>query len=310
MFGCPIPTFNVNGNNGNEFATAALLNNQNNNPWSMMPWLVFAWLFRGNGFGCNNGEYCNGNMQSAYNAAIAGQALTANQVDAVRNEVGRILSEVQCNSQTGREILQSINQFASTQGLANCATREAVMNAAQQIQSQMCCNAQALTAAINGVSSKICDSTFALDKSITQSAFATERGFCNLGQQLASCCCDLKSGLLTFQNNVNNGFSQIGFQSQTNTANIVQAIKDEGNATRALLTQYHCEDQQAQLQRENQGLRDRLAQNSLDAVAQAIVTNNNNQTSNVTAQLLAISNAIARIPTTTTPATTTPAAAA
>ena len=275
MFEGVTPMFNVGGNH--DLATAALLNQQNNSPWQMMPWLVFAWLFRQNGFGgygCGDG-FAGAN--AAYNSAIAGQTLTASQVDAVRNEVGRILSEVQSNSQTGREILSSIQSFAASQGLANCATREAILEAAQNVQNSICCNASTLAAAINGVS-----------KDIMQAAFANERGLQGVQGQLASCCCDLKSQMLQNQNATNNGFAQVGFASQTQAAATIQAIKDEGSATRALLTQYHCEDQQNQLQRENQALRDQL--------------NNNNLTSQVallTQQLNAISAAVAKIPTTT-----------
>lgn len=276
MFEGVTPMFNVGG--GHDLATAALLNQQNNSPWQMMPWLVFAWLFRQNGFGYGGDGFPGAN--AAYNSAIAGQTLTASQVDSVRNEVGRILSEVQSNSQTGREILSSIQSFAASQGLANCATREAILEAAQNVQNSICCNASTLAAAINGVS-----------KDIMQASFATERGFQGIQGQLASCCCDIKTQLLQNQNATNNGFAQIGFASQTQSAATIQAIKDEGSATRALLTQYHCEDQQNQLLRENQALRDQL--------------NNNNLTSQVallTQQLNAISAAVAKIPTTTTTA--------
>lgn len=318
-----VPTFNIGGNNNNDAAMFAAMNNNQNQYW--WPFLLLAWMFNGGGWGFGNGGFGRGGFGGGCGmpcfgvGQIAADALTANQVADIRNEVGRILSEVQCNSQTGRDICQAVQNFASAQGIANCniqqaiatqggSIQQALCNCCNTLQRDICSSTQTLSNAICAVQQNISNGVFNITNAIQQSQFATERGFCDIKSQMASCCCDLKTQLLDFRNGVNTGFAQIGFQSERNTANIIQAIKDEGSATRQLMTQQHCEDIIGQKDREIQLLRDERNANNLSSAANAIVTNNNAQTGNITAQITALANAISRIPTTTTPATTTPAA--
>lgn len=118
---------------------------------------------------------------------------------------------------------------------------------------------------IDGVYAGICDSTFALNNTITNGFASAQntmtQGFAGLntgmvqqgyenriavqgvGTQLSQCCCDLKQGIAgvnynmaqntnTLQNAINTGFCQTNFNGQSNTRDII----DSQNAnTRAIL---------------------------------------------------------------------------
>ena len=123
---------------------------------------------------------------------------------------------------------------------------------------------------LDAVNNGICDSTFALNNSITngfanvqqtlcqgfngvntsvlQSANATERGFANLGTQLASCCCDIEKGIM----GVNYNLSQLGCNLGNTISNATRDIIESQNANyRALhdeIVANRIEDKNAQIQ--------------------------------------------------------------
>lgn len=95
---------------------------------------------------------------------------------------------------------------------------------------------------LDGINNGICDSTFALNNTITngfanvqqslcqgfngintsvlQSANATERGFCQLGNQLAMCCCDIEKGIM----GVNSNIQGINYNMAMNTNALQQTL--------------------------------------------------------------------------------------
>ncbi|MBQ8042932.1 MAG: hypothetical protein IJ272_02125 [Clostridia bacterium] len=138
---------------------------------------------------------------------------------------------------------------------------------------------------LDGVNNGICDSTFALNNSITtgfagiqqtlcqgfngvntavlQSANATERGFCNLSSQLADCCCTTQRAIDSV--NYNMAINTNGIQ-QTLCNNTRDIIENQNANYRALhdeIVANRIEDKNAQItaqQNEINALRLRASQ--------------------------------------------------
>lgn len=138
---------------------------------------------------------------------------------------------------------------------------------------------------LDGVNNGICDSTFALNNSITtgfagvqqtlcqgfngvntavlQSANATERGFCNLSSQLADCCCTTQRAIDSV--NYNMAINTNGIQ-QTLCNNTRDIIENQNANYRALhdeIIANRIEDKNAQItaqQNEINALRLRASQ--------------------------------------------------
>lgn len=94
-------------------------------------------------------------------------------------------------------------------------------------------------------------------KEVLESRYTTQLGLQNLSQQMASCCCDLKSE---------------GFK---NTCDILNAIHADGEATRALINANTIQD-----------LRDRLAESQRETDTANLALQNNAQTQTLINTLL------------------------
>ena len=96
----------------------------------------------------------------------------------------------------------------------------------------------------------------ATQKEVLESRYTTQLGLQNLGQQMASCCCDLKAE---------------GFK---NTCDVLNAIHADGEATRALINANTIQD-----------LRDRLAEAQRATDTANLALQNNAQTQTLLAQI-------------------------
>lgn len=74
-----------------------------------------------------------------------------------------------------------------------------------------------VTRKLDGLTTGICDSTYALNNTITTEGRAIQT-------QMAQCCCDTRLGI-----------AELGAQNNRNTCSITTAIHAEGEATRALI---------------------------------------------------------------------------
>lgn len=144
-----------------------------------------------------------------------------------------------------------------------------------------------LNADVNQLESAICDiktgmaaQTGAINTSAQSIINSIQNGTCTLQSALASCCCDInrnidrtnlnlcnakadltseivnnrfanQMGFKDTQNEICNGFANVNFQNQANTAAITNTIKSEGADTRALIR----DREFAQLEKENSQLR-------------------------------------------------------
>lgn len=129
---------------------------------------------------------------------------------------------------------------------------------------------------LDGINNGICDSTFALNNTMTtgfagvqqtlcqgfngvntavlQSANATERGFCNLSSQLAECCCGIKEGIAGVNYNMAMNTNALQQTLCNTTRDIIEnqnanyrAIHDELVANKIEAKNERIAEQQAQI---------------------------------------------------------------
>lgn len=150
-----------------------------------------------------------------------------------------------------------------------------------------------LQSAVRGVSQGICDSTFALNNTITngfsgvqqtlcqgfngvntglmQQGYETRLGINNLSAQLADCCCKTN-------NNITSGFGDLKYQLAADTCDIKQAIGAQTQQILGFLTQ----EKISALQAENQTLKFAASQTAQNAF---IVANQEAQTAELIRRL-------------------------
>lgn len=117
---------------------------------------------------------------------------------------------------------------------------------------------QTVVSKLDGISNGICDSTFALNNTMTNGFAGVQQSLCqgfnginssisNLGFQFQSCCCDLSRQI-----------DGVNYNMAKNTCDITNAIN---GSTQAILG-YLCQEKISALQAENAALTSQLSQNS------------------------------------------------
>lgn len=168
------------------------------------------------------------------------------------------------NNDTGRELLMSAIQGNG--------------NAIGQLASTLNCDVNSIKSAINGVMSQVQGVGNQVGMSTQQIINAVQAGNCQIASQLAKCCCDNQLAICqqtnTLQNAINGvsvgqerGFSNIAYETQKQTCDIQNSIKDVASQILA--------GQQAAEMRE--------MQNKIDALREAnsqkdVIINNGQQT--------------------------------
>lgn len=100
------------------------------------------------------------------------------------------------------------------------------------------CNHNAVTAAINGVQSAICNVGNQLGMGTAQVINAVQSGNCQVAQAVKDCCCTTQQNILKmgYDNQINNlqqsqliqnGFCQVGYEAAQNANGIKQSIGDQ-----------------------------------------------------------------------------------
>ena len=102
-----------------------------------------------------------------------------------------------------------------------------------------------ITGGIQAIQQGICDSTYALNNTITNGFFGVDRGLNGLSAQLAQCCCDNRAGL-----------ADLKYTIATESCDTRRAIADASRDIKEFLVN----DKLATLQNENQALRFRASQ--------------------------------------------------
>ena len=205
--------------------------------WFM--WVIFLFFLMGwggNGFG------------GFGNRGVAGDAALGNLI----------------NNDNGRELLMQ-----AIQGNAN---------AISQLASTLNCSIGQVQQAINGVMSQVQQVGNQVGQSSMQIINAIQAGNCNIAQQIASCCCENRLAICqqtnSLQQSINNvangqerGFSTIAYETQRQTCDIRDAIRE--NTAQVLAGQ-----QAAEMRELNRD----IAERDRKIAEQAVVINNGQQT--------------------------------
>lgn len=241
-------------------AVFAMMNNRGNSGWADGAWwIVILLIFGWGGFGGFGG---------GFNGRGSAQGLA---------DLGNLV-----NNDAGRELLMNAIQGNAT--------------AISQLASTVHCDTNQLAAAIQSVSSQICNlgNTLGLgQRDIIQQIMLGNQ---NLASQLCNCCCDLRQQISDFRgdialqmcqqtgqltnsinfvnSSVERGFAATNYAFADQTCQIKQAITDQ---TRYIGDKF-CELEKREMQRENQYLRDQVQAYQLSASQQQ-------QTANIVQQL-------------------------
>lgn len=130
-------------------------NNVWNNPFMYLIWLA---IFRQGGWFGNNGTPTNGE--------VGAQTLNASQVDAIRDTVAQIHSDVTCGNANGMRVLD-----------------------------QIAGEARALGVAITDINGNICDAKTAILSALTQMQFQSSQETASIVAAVKDCCCATQNKL-------------------------------------------------------------------------------------------------------------------
>lgn len=119
---------------------------------------------------------------------------------------------------------------------------------------------------LDGISNGICDSTYALNNAVNGLGMNMMGGFngvdksiAALGYEQQSCCCSTKQAI-----------AENRYAAEKNTCDIINAIREEASATRALINANVIQD-----------LRDRLEQTNRDVMVRDFQLSQQSQTANI-----------------------------
>ena len=85
---------------------------------------------------------------------------------------------------------------------------------------------------INAIQQGICDATYALNEAIRNGFSNVQSLICNLGSQLAQCCCDIRAAIQEVKFEMAQSTGAITNQMNTNTRDI---LENQNSNTRAIL---------------------------------------------------------------------------
>lgn len=189
--------FVVNDGNNSALPWMAAMNGGMGGAFNNPIWALVFLAFLGRGFGFNDGNWGGNNSQLSQ----IQDTLNTNQGNTL------LMNAIGGNATSIKELASAIN-----------------------------CNHNAVTAAINGVQSAICNVGNQVGMSSANVINAINNGNMQLSNTLQSCCCDVKQLVTTqgYENRINNlqqsqliqnGFSQVGYASAEQTC----ALKQNGN---------------------------------------------------------------------------------
>ena len=216
-------------------ALLLLLNNNggfggNNFMWVLF--LFFLWpLFRNGGMFGGNGMFGGGNPACDCTGFVSNLA----------------------NNQTGRELLAQAIQ----------GNRDAITN----LSSMLGCQIGDVQTVLGQIMTKVSDISCQTQLSSQQVINAIQAGNCQLGSQLASCCCDIKGAIKDVAIGQERGFASVAYETQRQTCDLEKAIA--ASTERIVAGQTAAEKRE--MQDKIDSLRERVSQ-------QAVVINNAQQT--------------------------------
>lgn len=115
--------------------------------------------------------------------------------------------------------------------------RGAAANYATQADIQRGFDTNTIVNKLDGLSNGLCDGFYAMNSGMLQGFNGIGAQISNLGYQTQQCCCE-----------TNRNIDAVRYENARNTCDIVNAIKADGDATRALMTQNTIQELRDQLQ--------------------------------------------------------------
>ena len=120
---------------------------------------------------------------------------------------------------------------------------------------------QNIDGAVRGVQQGICDSTYALNNTITNGFHGVDRGLCDIGHQISDCCCTTQRNIDSVRYDMATGFCNLSNTIQNTTRDII----DNQNANYRGILDFLTNDKIESLRSENQTLKFAASQSAQNA---------------------------------------------
>ena len=120
---------------------------------------------------------------------------------------------------------------------------------------------------IRSIQNGICDSTFALNNTITNGFHGVDRGLCDISHQISDCCCTTQRSIDNVRFDISRGLCDLGNSINMQTRDII----DNQNANYRGLMDFMVQSKLDSLRSENESLRLRVSQSEQNAVLRAAI---------------------------------------
>ena len=172
-----------------------------------------------------------------------------------------------CGGWGGNALGYELGKVATTNDIASGFNNSAVLNSLNELKLGQA-----------GVQQTLCQGFSGINTAILQAQNASEKGFAQLGYQLADCCCQTQRAIDGVNYNMAKNACDVTNAIHTSTRDIIDAQRDGTNAILNFLTQ----DKIATLQAENQSLKFAASQTAQNAF---ITANQEAQTAEIIRRL-------------------------
>lgn len=135
-----------------------------------------------------------------------------------------------------------------------------------------------ITGGITAIQQGICDSTYALNNTITNGFHGVDSALCNVGHQISDCCCQTQNAI----QNVRYDMATQACDTRNLIQNVARDITDNQNANTRQLMDFLVNDKISTLTAENQALKFAASQASQNAF---ITANQEAQTAEIIRRL-------------------------
>ena len=161
-----------------------------------------------------------------------------------------------CGGWGGNALGYELGKVATTNDIASGFNNSAVLNSLNELKLGQA-----------GVQQTLCQGFSGINTAILQAQNANEKGFAQLGYQLADCCCQTQRAIDGVNYNMAKNTCDITNALHNSTRDIIDAQRDGTNAILNFLTQ----DKIATLQAENQSLKFQASQTAQNAYLTATI---------------------------------------
>ena len=152
-----------------------------------------------------------------------------------------------CGGWGGNALGYELGKVATTNDIASGFNNSAVLNSLNELKLGQA-----------GVQQTLCQGFSGINTAILQAQNASEKGFAQLGYQLADCCCQTQRAIDGVNYNMAKNACDVTNAIHTSTRDIIDAQRDGTNAILNFLTQ----EKISSLQAENAALTAQLSQNA------------------------------------------------